>query len=398
MVDGMPMPAKLKWVLGGVLSLGSCALLLTALTTQGCASFGGTASGARLQRMQQSPLYDVQAGTFVNKEPTEVGGSPSAMWEFVFGNGALIVPNCALPLFEQGSAVLARPPASGLRITWLGHSSTLVEIDGKRVLTDPMWSDRASPSSVVGPQRFHPPPIAFADLPPIDAVVVSHDHYDHLDMETIQALAQRGVVMHVPLGIGAHLDRWGVPPAQIVEHVWGQESDLGGGVRVISTPSRHFSGRGLLSRNSTLWTSWSLVGPQHRVFFSGDTGQTESFAGIGEKFGPFDVAMLEIGQWHPSWGSIHMGPDGALKAFQALGARRLLPVHWATFALGLHAWSEPAETLVTHGEPLGVHPLTPMLGQPVEPTQDPELPRWWRSLPPTTQVCPKALGLHAADG
>ena len=341
--------------------------------------------------MQQWALY--KDGAFTNEEPTEVGGSPGAMWEFIFGNGALIVPNCALPLFEQGPAVLARAPASGLRITWLGHSSTLVEIDGKRVLTDPMWSERASPSSAVGPQRFHPPPIPLADLPPIDAVVVSHDHYDHLDMATIQALAQRGVVMHVPLGIGAHLDRWGVPAAQIVEHVWWQESDIGGGVRIISTPSRHFSGRGLLNRNSTLWTSWSLVGPQHRVFFSGDSGQTPAFACIGERFGPFDVAMLEIGEWHPSWGTIHMGPDGALKAFQALGARRLFPVHWATFALGLHAWSEPAETLVTHGEALGVHPLTPMLGQPVEPTEDPDTPRWWRSLPPTTKDCPKGSGL-----
>lgn len=392
----MRLPAGLKWILGAALTLGSSALLLTALTTSGCSSFGASASGERLQRMRQWPLY--KEGGFTNEEPTEVGGSPSAMWEFIFGNGALIVPNCALPLFEAWAAVLAKPPESGLRITWVGHSSTLVEIDGKRVLTDPMWSDRASPSSVVGPQRFHPPPIPLADLPPIDAVVVSHDHYDHLDMATLQALGQRGVMMHVPLGVGAHLERWGVPAEQIVEHVWWQQSDIGGGVRIISTPSRHFSGRGLTSRNSTLWSSWSLVGPQHRVFFSGDSGETPAFAGIGEKLGPFDVAMLEIGQWHPSWGTIHMGPDGALRAFKMLGARRLLPVHWATFALGLHAWSEPAETLVEHGAALGVDPITPLLGQPVEPTHDPNTPRWWRDLPPTTKACPQAMGLHAADG
>ena len=399
MVAGMHMLSKFKWWLGSALTLAGGAFFATLLSTSGCASFGGaSASGARLQRMQQWPLY--KDGIFTNEEPTEVMGSNTAstMLEFIFGNGAMVVPSCNLPLFDRTQQVLATPPQSGLRITWLGHSSTLVEIDGKRVLTDPVWSERASPSSLAGPHRFHPPPLPLADLPPIHAVVVSHDHYDHLDMATIQALAQRGVVIHVPLGLGAHLERWNVPEAQIVEHVWWQESDIGGGVRLISTPSRHFSGRGLLNRNSTLWTSWSIVGPQHRVFFSGDSGQTLAFRGIGEKLGPFDVAMLEIGQWHPSWGSIHLGPDGALQAFAALGARKLLPVHWATFALGLHAWSEPAETLVTHGAAVGVQPVTPMLGQPVEPTQNPVTPPWWRELPPTTAECPKALSLHAAGG
>ncbi len=167
----------------------------------------------------------------------------------------------------------------------------------------------------------------------------------------MERLAATGVVFHVGLGVGAHLARWGVPASQVVEHDWWQEAEVGG-LRIVSTPARHFSGRGIV-RDNTEWTSWSLVGPTHRVFFSGDSGLTAGFSAAAAKLGPFDVAMLEIGQWHPSWGDIHLGPKGALTAFAMLGAKRLLPIHWSTFELGLHAWSEPAETLLRRGAEAG---------------------------------------------
>ncbi len=206
---------------------------------------------------------------------------------------------------------------------------------------------------------MHRPPLALADLPPIDAVLISHEHYDHLDMGTIEALGARGVTFHVPLGVGAHLAAWGIPAAQIVEHDWWQEATIAGGVRIVSTPARHFNGRGIPWRVGALWTSWSIVGPRHRLFFSGDTGLTEGFSEVARREGPFDVAMLEIGQYHESWGTIHLGPVGALEAFARLGAKTLIPIHWGTFVLAYHAWSEPAETLLDEAEKRGVTVLTP---------------------------------------
>ena len=373
---------------GALVVLTSIALFAT---TSGCVTFGALPEGARQQRVEKNPNF--VDGEFKNGEPTTmmVDGSMNAMKamkEFAFGNGELRTPTCVLPLNPEGAKQWTTPPQSGLRITWLGHSTTLIELDGARILTDPMWSERASPTSLGGPKRFHPPPVPLEQLPAVDAVLISHDHYDHMDMPTIQALAGSGVKFYVGLGNGAHLERWGVKLEQIVEVEWGQAFALPNGVVINSTPARHFSGRGLISRNRSLWTSWALVGPKHRVFFSGDTGLTDAFKAVGEQFGPFDVAMLEIGQWHPSWGQIHLGPQGALDAHKLLGARRLFPIHWATFELGLHSWLEPAETLTTLAATRKVALVTPMLGQAVEPTLDQPSVAWWRAYPPMTSQCP----------
>jgi L-ascorbate metabolism protein UlaG (beta-lactamase superfamily) len=223
-------------------------------------------------------------------------------------------------------------------------------------------------------------------------VIISHDHYDHLDMDTVHFLAGTGVVFHVALGVGAHLNHWGVPASQIVEHDWWDESELPSGLRLVATPARHFPGRGLPWRTGTLWTSWVIIGAHHRVFFSGDTGPTSAMREIGEKAGPFDLALIEIGQQHPSWGDIHLGPIHALDAFTMLNAKALLPIHWSTFELALHAWSEPAETLITEADQRNITVLTPLLGAPLEPTDHPELvktSRWWRALPPIAANCPK---------
>ncbi len=296
-------------------------------------------------------------------------------------------PVCPVPIASDTAARLRTPPASELRITWLGHSTTLIEIDGARILTDPIWSERASPSSLVGPRRFHPPPLALADLPRLDAVVISHEHYDHLDMETVRALRESGVTFFVPLGMSAHLARWGVPPSQIAEHDWWDRSSLRSGIDLVSTPARHFNGRGVPLSIGALWTSWSIVGPRHRVFFSGDTGLNAAMREIGSREGPFDVALLEIGQFDPGWGDIHLGPLGALDAFAMLGAKKLLPIHWATFELAYHGWSDPPETLTVEAAKRAVALVTPMVGEPVEP-ESASTKAWWRAFPPIGPSCP----------
>lgn len=360
---------------------------LTFVGTDRFRGFGGGPSDATLARMRASPHF--VDGAFVNQEPTEMmkPGQWAAAKQWIAGD-EMRTPTCPLPLVTDAAARLATPPPTGLRITWLGHSTTLIEIDGARLLTDPNWSERSSPSRWVGPRRFHPPPLALADLPRVDAVLVSHEHFDHLDMETVRALSAKGIPFHVPLGVSAHLEAWGVPADRIFEHDWWQRAAIGGGVEVVSTPSRHFNGRGVPFRVGALWTSWAIVGPEHRVFFSGDTGLQEAFREIGAREGPFDVALLEIGQAHASWGDIHLGPLGALEAHARLGARRLFPIHWATFQLAMHAWSEPAETLTVEAARRGVSLVTPRLGEPAEPTLDAPAIPWWRALPPIAAACP----------
>ncbi|MFY9513372.1 MAG: MBL fold metallo-hydrolase, partial [Rubrivivax sp.] len=274
-----------------------------------------------------------------------------------------------------------RAPATGLRATWLGHSTLLLEIDGVRVLTDPVWGPRASPSRLVGPKRFQPVPVPLARMPAVDVVLLSHDHYDHLDYPTVKALAKTGVPFVTSLGVGAHLEAFGVAPEHITELDWWQSHRLpGSGLEITAAPSQHFSGRGLKDRNATLWSGFVMRSDKHRVFFSGDTGLTTEYTAIRERLGPFDLVLLEVGAWHPSWGDIHLGPANALEALKLLGGGPFLPVHWGTFSLALHAWDEPAETLLSLAAQRDVQLVMPRLGEPVEPARADAVNPWWRSV------------------
>lgn len=324
-------------------------------------AFGGSFEGTRLERMRLSPEY--AEGRFENKPPYV---QDLALLENIrsYTEGQMREPTFEIPVLPIAPDSLRRPAAQGLRVFWFGHATVLVEIDGVRIMTDPVLSERASPLPFVGPKRLHAPPIALDQLSGIDAVVISHDHYDHLDMATVQKLAQGGTHFYVGLGIGAHLERWQVPAAQIHEMDWWQQADVRG-VRIHCTPARHYSGRRSMD-NSTLWASWMLKGPGHSVYFSGDTGYAGHFSAIRQRLGAPDLALMKVGAYGATWLDIHMDPESALKAHLDLGARVMLPVHWATFNLAYHAWDEPILRTLAAASARGAHVITPRVGEKFE--------------------------------
>lgn len=336
----------------------------------------------------QTAAWDVRAvqgpdGCYRNVEETKLfcGGDGHRIFtRFVFERGER-VPTAPLPVVTPDAAALRRPPPAGVRATWLGHSTVLLEVDGRRVLCDPIWSERSTPVRGVGPRRFHPPPLPLAELPDPDVVAISHDHYDHLDAATVKRLAARGARFAVPLGVGRRLAGWGVAAERILERGWWETAEpIPGELRLTAAPTRHFSGRGPLDRNRTLWTSWVVQGRRSRVYFGGDGGWSGGFAEIGRRLGPFDLTLLEIGAFDPAWGEVHLGPANAVRAHAELRGRVLLPIHWGTFNLGLHAWHAPPEQLLELAAAAGIEFALPRPGQsfvvgrplPTEP--------WWRAL------------------
>jgi L-ascorbate metabolism protein UlaG (beta-lactamase superfamily) len=255
----------------------------------------------------------------------------------------------------------------------------LVEIEGARVLLDPVWSDRCSPTPGIGPKRLHPMPVALADLPRVDAIVISHDHYDHLDMPTIQALTRsQQAPFLVPLGVGAHLERWGVPATRIIELDWDERATVAG-VEFIATAARHFSGRGF-TRDETLWASWVIKGPNRKAFYSGDTGYFPGFKQIGEEHGPFDVTLVQIGAYGDEWPDIHMFPEDGVATHIDVKGGVMIPVHWATFNLALHAWPEPADRAWREAKARDVKLAVPRPGERVDVDNPPAVDGWWQQI------------------
>jgi L-ascorbate metabolism protein UlaG (beta-lactamase superfamily) len=268
--------------------------------------------------------------------------------------------------------------AGELAATWLGHATVLLEVEGHWVLTDPVWSERVSPSRTVGPRRNHPVPMALADLPQLDAVLISHDHYDHLDTATIDTLlTTQRMPFVVPLGIGRHLSRWGVPDDRIIELDW-DESRAVGDLTFTCTEARHFSGRSLGS-NTTLWSSWVVAGKQRRVFFGGDSGYTPAFADIGERHGPFGLTIMPIGAYDARWPDVHMNPEEAVRAHGELRGETMLPIHWATFDLAFHEWANPVEWAVKEAANTGTALAVPAPGRRFEPDGDLPAEPWWHA-------------------
>ena len=349
------------------------------LMADACSQVGVSAKGDRLVKIEASPHYEDDQ--FVNTVPARNPSFFKALWRWIKG-AENTKPAEPVPVVKRTKDDFLTPPKSGLRITWLGHSTTLVEIDGRRLLLDPMWSKRSSPYTWVGPKRFFDPPLPLEELPPVDGVLISHDHYDHLDKPTVVKLAATGTTFIVPLGIGADLEYWGIPRDQIVELEWWQTARIGRLI-ITATPARHFSGRSLVmaDKNETLWAGFAIQGPRHRVYYSGDTGMFEEFEEIGEQLGPFDAALMEMGAYNEMWADLHLGPEQAVQAFLQVKGGLLIPVHWGTFDLALHAWTEPAERLLAAAEGRDIPLAIPQPGQSVEPSKPPTLARWWPRLP-----------------
>jgi len=358
-------------VVGLLAAVASCAVLFDAWF-----ALGKAPDGDRRARVEASPQW--LEGRFENPVPmwNDIPGmmmswqdmSPHAEADFDF------------PVVKGDRNRFARPPVSGLRITWLGHSTLLIEIDGRRFLTDPIFGGRAGPVDWIGPETWYPPPIPLEEIPDVDAVLISHDHYDHLQTETIVALKDRDTKFVVPLGVGAHLEYWGVAAEKIVELDWWDRAVFGP-VELVMTPARHASGRQAFDQSRTLWASYALLGSKHRAYFGGDTGLFDELVDIGEKLGPFDVTMFEVGAYSRYWPDWHLGPENAVRAHELVRGDLLLPIHWGLWSLAPHGWTEPAERVLIEAGRRGVRTFLARPGESFEPGSAPSTSRWWPELP-----------------
>lgn len=265
------------------------------------------------------------------------------------------------------------------KVIWFGHSTIFLEMEGKRVLLDPQFSNYPSPFPLFGGKRFSRVlPIERSKLPPIDIVILSHDHYDHMDYNSIMKIKDTTSLFCAPLGVGKRLERWGVDPEKIREFEWWNELDFLG-LKLACTPARHFSGRSLSDRNQSLWCSWAIIGEQTRVFFSGDGGYGYHFKQIGNKYGPFNLTLMECGQYDERWSTIHMMPEETIQAHIDIKGNVIIPIHWAAFSLAFHDWTEPIERVIKAAKERNVNIATPRIGESViVGSAKYPVSTWWR--------------------
>jgi L-ascorbate metabolism protein UlaG (beta-lactamase superfamily) len=341
-------------------------------------AYGRRPSGERASRVRRSPQF--KDGVFANAHTTHTAlranDDRHRVRELLFDRDAR-KPHGEIPLMHDVPATASE----SLAITWYGHATSLVEIDGATVLFDPIWSDRCSPSRLVGPQRLHEPPVAIEDLPHLDVVIISHDHYDHLDMHSILTLVEtQDAPFVVPLGVGSHLEHWNVPADRIIELDWNDSATVGP-LRLTCTAAQHFSGRTVTKRNYTLWSSWVVAGPNRRVFYTGDTGYFDGFSRIGQEHGPFDATLIQIGAYDTAWPDIHMMPEEGVAAHLDVHGGVMIPVHWGTFTLAFHPWAEPVDRAWREAKDRGVTLVVPRPGERVDIDKPPAFDPWWTALP-----------------
>lgn len=343
-------------------------------------TFGGSIKGERLKRVMASPNY--KNGVFQNPIPTRMQQENVSfvkiMREFLRDEKSRI-PQQSIPVVKINKQDFNKTN-KGIRTNWLGHSSLLFEIDGTTILTDPVFSERTSPFTWMGTKRFeYTYQYDVKDLPTPDVIIISHDHYDHLDYATIMKFKKLNVHFVMPLGVGAHFDRWGFSPDRYTELDWWQEYQING-LTITATPSRHFTGRGLSDRFKTLWASWAIKNNQHSVFFSGDSGYFPGFKEIGKKLGPFDLCAIECGQYNEAWPYIHMAPEESVQAFIDLQGKLLLPIHWAKFKLSLHSWQEPIDRALKAAKEQNCTVTTPRIGEQIRIGEYTPQECWWNKI------------------
>lgn len=315
-----------------------------------------------------------EAGKFINLEKDMQKSFISGFLK-VFTNKNKTKPDNQIKIINKKFDKNKFSKREGLKITWVGHSTVLINIDGVNILTDPIWSESASPMGI-GLKRYNSPAIKFEDLPKIDIVLISHDHYDHLDKKTIKRIYSKNkeVEFITALGVGVYINRWGVPKRNIKHFDWWEEYKFKDKLMIVCTPARHNSGRGMFSRNKTLWSSWVIKSDVSNIYFGGDSGYGKHFKAIGDKYGPFDIAMLEMGAYDDNWPDMHMNPKVALKAYKDLKGKKVMPLHWGTFQLGFHTWDEPANDLFKNGN--NDELFLPMPGK-VYNNNFSETKKWW---------------------
>lgn len=366
------------------LAVGSLAILLAitaAMFINLSPQFGDSATELQQRQYEQSKNY--KDGVFVNAIPTtrDIGfvNTISVLYDFLFHDQPGLEPESPLEIEKVDSLQLVRQSVDLKRLTWFGHSACLLEIEGKKIFFDPMLGESPAPHPWLGPKRYSKGlPIAIDQLPPIDAVVLSHDHYDHLDYESIVKLKDKVGHFYVPLGVGSHLMKWGVGSDKITELDWWSELSADG-FTFICTPARHFSGRGLFDGFSTLWASWVVKTKGSTIYFSGDSGYGPHFKEIGDRYGPFDFAMLECGQYNELWRDIHMMPEQTVQAAIDLRTTLMMPIHWGAFTLAMHPWTDPINRVTATANEKKVPITTPKIGEPVL-LQQPLFPHseWWK--------------------
>ncbi|MEQ8421696.1 MAG: MBL fold metallo-hydrolase [Arenibacter algicola] len=341
--------------------------------------FGGAPTMEQKRIYVKSPNY--VDGKFINKGNVKLDMSMRDMGKSLagfFGPSPLTKPNKDIPVAKLDSLDIVEYQDS-TRLIWFGHSAFLLQISNKTILIDPMFGKVPAPHPMLGSNRFSKElPIEVEKLPKIDAVLISHDHYDHLDYGSIQKLKDKVKMFYTPLGVGAHLQKWGVEKERIVELDWWQEvveDDL----TFRCTPAQHFSGRGFSDRASTLWSSWVIQSQKDNIFFSGDSGYGPHFKEIGDKYGPFDFAMIECGQYNEMWPDIHMFPEQTAQAGLDVRAKQIMPIHWGAFKLAMHPWTEPVERVTNRAEELNLDVLTPRIGEPINLNRLEETTsQWWK--------------------
>jgi len=355
----------------------------------GCSMKKSGSEQKRLLRMKNSSNFI--DGKFRNPIPYQSESLYDITVKYITHKTQELEPITALPTQKYQGKTL-QDDSGGLKFTWLGHAGVLLEIEGQTFLTDPVFSQRVSPVQWLGPKRFQPAAVMVQDLPEIDGVIISHNHYDHLDEDSIKALNHKTKQFLVPLGVGAHLEDWGIPSHKIVELDWWESIQVGA-TEIVSTPALHFSGRGLI-RNKTLWSSWVIKQGEHSVYFSGDTGMFPGFKEIGDKYGPFDVTLMAIGAYDPLWKDAHLNPEEAIQAHKDLKGDLFLPIHWGTFNLALHSWYELAERLYQTAQREKVSTAFPILGQQVVYPMSASSSPWWRQLTVAVNTTISSLDLQ----
>lgn len=339
-------------------------------------TFGKRPSKNDLERIKKSPYYRKRGFVFMGTKPS-ANIATELMKEYRNSSSKERSPYIEIPVVHHLKSDFNETPSEQLKIMWLGHAGLLIEIAKKRILVDPVLGNRPSPTQLFGPaKRFHPAPISIKELPDIDYIIISHNHYDHLDFDFINAIKSRNITYLLPLGLGATFKYWGIKASNIYEVNWHEQLQLDD-LTFIAADAKHYSGRFVNDRNASFWNSWIVKNENEKLFISGDSGYIEAYKKIGEKYGPFDLAAIAIGAYHRLWPDNHKNPEEAWQAFNDLQANKMLPVHWATFDLALHPWAEPVERLLKVAGEERAKICTPKVGEWLKLGKDERFGKWW---------------------